>query len=122
MGALLDMWEAIRPVLAGLILLSGGVIVLIGASGVLRLPDFYTRLHAAGVTDTLGSLLVLFGLILLSGFTLLSVKLALVGLFLLLTSPAATHAVANAAHKAGLKPRLGTYKSAPEDEAEGKAS
>jgi multicomponent Na+:H+ antiporter subunit G len=108
MADLLHILDVIRPYFAGLVLLSGGLIVVIGASGVLRLPDFYTRLHAAGVTDTLGAMLVLFGLILFSGFTLLSAKLALVGLFLLLTSPTATHAVANAAQKAGLKPLLGT--------------
>ncbi|PHS27821.1 MAG: hypothetical protein COA84_03415 [Robiginitomaculum sp.] len=119
MSDLLQYWEVIRSYLAGIILLCGGVIVFIGASGVLRLPDFYTRLHAAGVTDTLGTLLVLLGLIILSGFTLLSAKLALVGLFLLLTSPAATHAVANAAHIAGLKPRLGTIKSETSQEQNG---
>lgn len=122
MSDLLHILDVIRPYIAGIALLGGGVIVLIGASGVLRLPDFYTRLHAAGVTDTLGTLLVLLGLILLSGFTLLSGKLALVGLFLLLTSPAATHAVANAAHKAGLKPRLGTVKSQPPGDANGDPS
>ncbi|PHS28908.1 MAG: cation:proton antiporter [Robiginitomaculum sp.] len=122
MSDLLHILDVIRPYFAGIILLSGGFIVLIGASGVLRLPDFYTRLHAAGVTDTLGALLVLLGLILLSGFTLLSGKLALVGLFLLLTSPTATHAVANAAHKAGLKPRLGTVQSQPPVDSSGDPS
>ena len=122
MSDLLQYWEIIRPFVAGIILLCGGVVVFIGASGVLRLPDFYTRLHAAGVTDTLGTFLVLLGLIILSGFTLLSAKLVLVGLFLLLTSPAATHAVANAAHIAGLKPRLGTIKSDPAEEQKGEAA
>lgn len=111
MSEFLHILDVIRPFVAGIVLLCGGLIVFVGASGVLRLPDFYTRLHAAGVTDTLGTLLVLIGLILLSGFTLLSAKLTLVGLFLLVTSPAATHAVANAAHKAGLKPLLGMFTS-----------
>ncbi len=114
MSGAMHILEIARHILAALCLLGGASLVLAGASGVVRLPDFYTRLHAAGVTDTLGTLLVLLGLILLSGLTLLSAKLALVGLFLFLTSPASTHAIANAAHKAGLKPRLGTWRSEPE--------
>ncbi len=116
MSELLHYLEIARHILASLSLLGGGFFVVAGAIGVLRMPDFYTRVHAAGVTDTLGAVLVLFGLILLSGFTLLSAKLALVGVFLLLTSPTATHAVTNAAHIAGLKPRLGTYRTAPPPE------
>lgn len=113
MSDLIPVLEIARHILAGLSLLGGGFFVMAGSIGVLRMPDFYSRVHAAGITDTLGALLVLFGLILLAGFTLLSAKLALVGLFLLLTSPTATHAVTNAAHVAGLKPRLGTYRTAP---------
>lgn len=88
---------------------TGMVFVLAGALGVLRLPDFFTRMHAAGVTDTLGAELIIFGLILQSGFTLLSAKLLLVGFILFLTSPTATHAVANAAHRAGQKPLLSRH-------------
>ena len=88
----------------------GLIFVLAGAIGVIRMPDFYTRMHAAGVTDTLGAELIIFGLMLQSGFTLLSAKLALVGLLLFLTSPTSTHAIANAAHKAKLKPLLSRHK------------
>ena len=119
MSDALHILDVVRHILAAISLLGGAALVLAGASGVVRLPDFYTRLHAAGVTDTLGTLLVLLGLILISGLTLLSAKLALVGLFLFLTSPASTHAIANAAHKAGLKPLLGTWRSPPEPEDEG---
>ncbi len=84
--------------------------MLIGSSGVLRLPDFYARMHAAGITDTLATILLIVGMMIESGFTQTSAKLALVIIFLFLTSPTATHAVANAAHKAGLKPRLSTVK------------
>lgn len=88
---------------------TGLVFVLAGAIGVVRLPDFYTRMHAAGVTDTLGAELIVFALILQSGFTLMSAKLLLVGFILFLTSPTATHAVANAAHRAGQKPMLSRH-------------
>ncbi len=99
--------DHVRATAGSIVLLLGLAFVLIGTIGVLRFPDFYTRLHAAGVTDTLGAELVLLGLMLQadSGFT--AAKLALIGLFLFLTSPTATHALANAAHTAGLKPLLG---------------
>ena len=74
------------------------------------------RLHAAGMTDTLGVELVLLGLIIQSGFTQMSLKLLMVAFFLFLTSPTATHAVSNAAYKAGLKPLKGAYRAPdPED-------
>ncbi|MBO6730152.1 MAG: monovalent cation/H(+) antiporter subunit G [Maricaulis sp.] len=88
----------------------GLMLVLAGAIGVIRLPDFYTRMHAAGVTDTLGAELIILGLILQAGDWQTMAKLALVGLLLFLTSPTATHAVANAAHRAGQKPDLSKFK------------
>ena len=89
-----------------LFLLAGGFFVLVGSIGLLRLPDFFARLHAAGITDTLGAGLVLLGLALQSGFTLVTVKLALFFLFLLMTSPTATHALAKAAIHGNLRPLL----------------
>lgn len=111
-GAFLRNGLAVASIAVGLFF------VLAGTIGVLRLPDFYTRLHAAGMTDTLGAELIIIGLMIQSGFSQLSLKLLLVAIFLLLTSPTATHAVANAAHNAGLKPLLGKYK-APEPGQEG---
>lgn len=99
------------------LMLTGAVFVLAGALGMLRLPDFYTRLHAAGVTDTLGAEMIIIGLMLQSGWSLVTVKLALLGLFIFLTSPTATHATANAAYKAGLKPLLTRFRPrAPDDQ------
>ena len=88
----------------------GLVFVIAGAIGVMRLPDFYTRMHAAGVTDTLGAELIIVGLIAQAGDWQTAAKLALVGLLLFLTSPTATHAIANAAHRAGQKPDLARFK------------
>ncbi len=90
---------------------TGVFFVFAGTLGVLRLPDFFSRIHAAGMTDTLGVELILLGLMLQAGFSLLSLKFLLVAFFLLLTSPTATHAMANAAYHGGLKPKLGRYKS-----------
>lgn len=85
-------------------LLLGAGFCFIGGLGLLRLPDFYSRMHGGGVTDTLGAGLVLLGLMLHSGLSLATVKLALIALFLLLASPVATHAIARAARHSGLVP------------------
>lgn len=103
--------DIIRGSISMLLIASGVFFVFAGALGVLRLPDFFTRMHAAGMTDTLGLELILLGLIVQSGLTLLSLKFLFVAFFLLLTSPTATHAIADAAYHAGLKPLLGRYKS-----------
>jgi len=86
------------------LILAGGAFMIIGAIGMLRLPDFFSRIHAAGVVDTLGVDLMLLGLLLQAGLTLVGLKLALIGLFIFFTSPTATHAVANAAWIAGHRP------------------
>jgi multicomponent Na+:H+ antiporter subunit G len=93
---------------------AGSASVVISAAGLLRLPDFYTRLHAGGVTDTFGAELLIIGLAIHAGFTLLTVKLMIIGLFLFFTGPTATHAAANAAWVAGLKPRLADKPREPE--------
>ena len=95
--------------LSCLTIVTGLFFVFAGSIGVLRFPDFYTRLHAAGMTDTLGAELILIGLILQSGFTQTSLKLMMIGFFLLLTSPTATHAIAHSAYTANLKPKLGKH-------------
>lgn len=99
----------IRDVVSIALMAIGVIFVLAGAIGVVRLPDFYTRIHAAGVTDTLGAEMIVLALMLQAGFTLLSAKLLLVGFILFMTSPTATHAVANAAHRAGLNPLLSRH-------------
>lgn len=94
------------------LLLAGGGFCFVGAVGLLRMPDFYTRAHAASVSDSLGAALVLFGLLLQAGFSLVAVKLAIVGLLIFFTSPAATHALVKAALGRGLKPLLGAEEAA----------
>lgn len=87
-----------------LLLIAGGVFVFIGGVGALRMPDFYTRMHAASLTDTLGTILVLLGIILQAGLSLAAIKLAAIIVFLLLTCPTAAYALANAARLSGLTP------------------
>ena len=93
-------------IVSAVLLIGGGLFVLVGGIGVLRMPDLYTRMHAASVTDTMGALLVILGVMLQAGFTLASVKLAAILVFLLFTSPTASYALANAALLAGIKPKL----------------
>lgn len=87
-------------------LLAGGFFCAVGAFGLVRMPDFYTRMHAASVTDTLGAGLVLAGLMLQAGLTLVTAKLVMIGLLLFFASPTATHALARAAFLRGVKPLL----------------
>lgn len=91
--------------LSWLLLIAGGMFVLISTIGMLRFPDFFTRLHAASITDTLGSLLVLAGLGLQAGLSLVTVKLLLILFFILFTTPTAAHALAKAALHANMKPQ-----------------
>jgi multicomponent Na+:H+ antiporter subunit G len=86
-----------------LLLVSGSLFCMIGGIGMLRMPDFYSRGHAASVTDTMGAGLILFGLMLQGGMSLVTVKLAMVLFFLYVTSPTATHALVKAAYKSGLR-------------------
>ena len=84
--------------IACIILLSLGVLfMLLGAIGILRFPDCYTRMHAAGKCDTLGSLLVVSGLAFYHGVSLESAKILFIAVFIVLTSPTSTHAIARAA-------------------------
>ena len=86
------------------LLMAGSFFVLTGAVGLLRLPDVYARMHAAGITDTLGAGLFLGGLMIQGGWTLVTVKLAMILVFTLFTSPTATYALANAAYSGGVGP------------------
>jgi multicomponent Na+:H+ antiporter subunit G len=88
----------------GLIVLIGAAHMAIGAFGLVRMPDVFTRMHAASVGDTFGVGLVLVGLMLIAGLSLVTVKLLFLLLFLVLVGPAATHAIARAALHAGHRP------------------
>ena len=102
------MTDTILDLLSWILLCSGGAFVLIGGIGALRLPGFYTRLHAASLTDSMAAILIFAGLILQAGFTLAALKLAAILAFLLLTGPTASYALANAALQSGLRPDADT--------------
>lgn len=87
-----------------ILLTLGGGFVLIGGIGALRMPNLYTRMHAASVTDSMGAVLVIAGIMLQAGLSLAAIKLAAILLFLLYTSPTASNALASAALLAGFEP------------------
>jgi len=107
MEVIWSFWSTWAPFAGAVLALLGAIMTLIGTVGVLRFPDFYTRLHGASVTDTAGAGLLLLGMALMAPHWLVLTKLAAIWLFLFLTSPTATHAIANAAHVAGLQPMMG---------------
>lgn len=105
--------ELVLDVLSWVSIAIGLFFMLVGAYGILRLPDVYTRLHAAGMTDTMGAGFLLLGMALQTfgeiaqgetsyGFVL--IRLVFIYVFLLFTSPIATHALARAGIATGVKP------------------
>jgi len=105
--------SALLDALSWVLLVAGGLFCIIGAVGLLRMPDFFTRMHAASLPDTLGAGLILLGLALQAGLTLVAVKLAMIGLLILFASPTATHALARAALARGVKPLLAEGEDKP---------
>ncbi|MCB2095347.1 MAG: monovalent cation/H(+) antiporter subunit G [Rhodobacteraceae bacterium] len=89
------------------LIVSGAFFTVIGAIGIVRFPDFWSRLHAASVSDSAGMILLLAGMCVFAGWSLITVKLIVIGVVLFITGPTSTHAVANAALVSGLRPPEG---------------
>ncbi len=98
-GTVIDIGSAVCLFLGSFLCLSGGV-------GIIRFPDFYTRMHAAGVTDTLAASMILIGLMLQNPDLIVTLKLAMILLMTLFISPTASHSIAKAAMNSGLQPLL----------------
>ena len=96
---------------SGLCLFIGSFLCVSGGVGILRFPDFYTRMHAAGVTDTLGATMILIGLMLISTDLLVFAKLVMILLLTFLIGPTTSHVLAKAALRNGLTPKLGAITS-----------
>ena len=94
----------IVDILSWLSFISGGFFLFVGSLGMVRLGDFWARLHAASVIDSAGIGLILLGFLLQSGFSLVAVKIIIIVVFLFITGPTASHAVANAAFVSGSRP------------------
>ena len=94
----------IADLVSWLLIAAGCFFMLVGGIGLVRLPDLFSRFHAAGITDTSGAGLILLGVMVQAGFTLITVKLIFILVFIMFSSPTATHALARAARHGGLTP------------------
>lgn len=91
----------LREFIAGLFLAGGAFFLLASAIGMLRLPDFYCRLHASGNSETMGVMLSFMGLVIYEGLTLTSLKMIMIFLLIFLGNPIGTHILSKAAYKSG---------------------
>ncbi len=109
--------QVILDVASWALILAGSFFTVVGAFGLVRMPDVYTRMHAASVTDTLGVGLLLAGLMLQAGLGIVTLKLCFIVILFFFMSPVATHALAQAALHAGIKPQLAEDRTHRLDEA-----
>lgn len=91
-------------IISTIFIIIGLFFIIAGTVGLIRFPDFYSRMHATGKCDTLGEGLVIIGLIIYNGFNMISVKLLFLVIFIFVANPVSTHAIARAAYKVGLRP------------------
>lgn len=94
----------IRTIVVGVLLALGCFLIVVASIGLVRFPDFYSRMHPAGKSDSLGQALVLSGLMLYEGLSMVSIKLLIIMIFIFIANPTATHSLAKAAYVAGVKP------------------
>lgn len=100
------MMQSILDILSWALILAGSFFTVVGAIGLVRMPDVYTRMHAASVTDTLGAGLLLAGLMVQAGLGLVTLKLFFILILFFFMGPVATHALAQAALHASVRPQL----------------
>ena len=94
----------IRTLITGILIALGCFFIVVASIGIVRFPDFYSRMHPAGKSDTLGQMLVLTGLMVYEGLSLVSIKLFIIIIFIFIVNPTATHALAKAAYVSDVKP------------------
>lgn len=98
--------EILLNILSVIFLSLGSFLLFSGALGLLRFPDFFSRIHATGVSETMGAAFILIGLVLIAGFGIVTFKLIFILLFLLITCPTASHMLCKSAEHGGLKPYI----------------
>ena len=103
MGVLTDLAE----IISWACIILGSFFCVVGGIGLLRLPDLFSRMHGAGIIDTMGACTILLGLTFQAGLSIVTLKLVLIIVFIVFTSPTATHALARAALHGGARPQLG---------------
>ncbi|MGI9386480.1 MAG: monovalent cation/H(+) antiporter subunit G [Methyloligellaceae bacterium] len=93
-------------ILSAVLVIAGATFIVTGAIGLVRMPDVFSRMHAAGIIDSAGAGLLIAGMMIQAGLSLITLKLLVLLALFFFTSPAATHAVARAALHEGLEPVL----------------
>jgi multicomponent Na+:H+ antiporter subunit G len=112
--------QLMLDIVSWMLILAGSFFTVVGAIGLVRMPDVYTRMHAASVTDTLGAGLLLTGLMIQAGLGLVTLKLLFILILFFFMGPVATHALAQAALHAGVKPQLSEDRTHRLDDSEGR--
>jgi multicomponent Na+:H+ antiporter subunit G len=107
--------ELVLDILSWACIVVGCVFAIIGGIGIVRLPDFFTRMHGGGITDTMGAGLIMLGLMFQAGISLITVKLVMILFFLLVTSPTSAHALARSALAHGVEPLLDERRDDPSE-------
>jgi multicomponent Na+:H+ antiporter subunit G len=100
------MMQPVLDIVSWVLILAGSFFTIVGAVGLVRMPDVYTRMHAASVTDTLGAGFLLAGLMVQAGLGLVTLKLLFILILFFFMGPVATHALAQAALHSGVRPQL----------------
>lgn len=121
MAEIVDVLLAVKPYAGAFLLLVGAIMGIIGAIGMLRFPDVYTRVHAASIIDTGAMTVAIVGMLLLAPTWTIAVKLAAIWMFLFITGPTSSHALVNAAYKAGIQPLIGGEARGDKSKSEGGA-
>jgi multicomponent Na+:H+ antiporter subunit G len=93
-------------ILSWALIVAGSFFVVVGGLGLIRMPDLFTRMHAASLVDTMGAALLILGMILQAGPSLVAMKLVFILALFFFTSPVVTHALAQAALHEGTRPLL----------------
>ena len=96
--------DLVLDIITSICFFVGSLSIIIGACGLIKLPDVFSRIHAAGMIDTGGTAFFLIGMILQAGWSLITFKLILIGIFIFFTSPVTSHVTANLARQKNLMP------------------
>jgi multicomponent Na+:H+ antiporter subunit G len=96
--------DLVLEIITSICFFVGSLSIIIGACGLIKLPDVFSRIHAAGMIDTGGTAFFLLGMILQAGWSLITFKLILIGIFIFFTSPVTSHVTANLARQKNLMP------------------
>jgi multicomponent Na+:H+ antiporter subunit G len=91
-------------ILSWVLIFTGGLFGVVGGIGIIRFPTFFTRIHSAGMAETMCAPPILLAMMIQAGWSLITFKLFLIMMFLFLTSPTASHALAKAALHGGITP------------------